>query len=62
MTDNQLKQRCEKFLSTFKTPKSKFCQMIDLSCSAFYQWQRGELVLTQSTEKRISDFLQNFGF
>ena len=60
--DHLLKERCNRFISTFKTPIAQFARMVGLSYSGYYQWYRGDLVLSESTKHRIDSYLNRFGF
>lgn len=60
--DDLPKKRCERFLSSFGTPTTRFCRMVGLSCSAFYRWRRDDLALSDETMNRISAFLCRHGF
>lgn len=62
MMDHLLKERCTRFIMTFKTPIARFASMVGLSYSGFYQWRRGDLELAASTKQRIDDYLSQFGY
>lgn len=59
---NTLKERCSNFLATFRTPTTQFCRMIGISCSAYYQWRRCDIELSDVTKKHISDYLEKYDF
>lgn len=61
MNEN-IKNRCSKFLNELKLPATRLCRLVDLSASSFYKWQRGDLRLSENTLKRIDDCLARFGF
>ncbi len=57
-----LRERCKKFLDTFQIPTTKFCRAIGLSTSAYYQWRRCELELSEETSRRVSNYLASHGY
>jgi len=57
-----LRERCKKYLDTFQTPATKFCRTVGISTSAYYQWMRKDLELSEETSQRISSYLATYGF
>lgn len=57
-----LKERCKDYLNEFETPVRRFCAKLGISYSAYYQWQRDELRLADSTLRRIDAYLRRYGF
>jgi hypothetical protein len=57
-----LEQRVKRFLLEFGVPVTEFCRRIDLSTSCYYEWRRGDLKLSDTTLKRIENYLTKYGF
>ena len=57
-----LKERCANFLNEFDIPKTHFCKKIELSTVSYSKWQKGQLKLSNETEKRIDTYLLKYGF
>lgn len=57
-----LSERCIKFIDTLGVPITKFCQRIQLSRTAFFEWRKGNLKLSDSTLDRIEKYISQFGF
>lgn len=55
-----LKQKIEEHLNKYRTPKTVFCQRIGISASALYRYLKGDLYLSEETENRISNYLEQF--
>lgn len=57
-----LSERCIKFIDTLGVPITKFCQRIQLSRTAFFEWRKGNLKLSDTTLERIEKYISQFGF
>lgn len=57
-----LKERCKKLIAYFDLPVTRFCRKIGISPQAYYRWQKGELNLSENTEKNIDRFLMENNF
>ena len=55
-----LKQKIKEHLDKYGTPKTVFCKRIGISTSALYQYLKGVLYLSEETEQRIYDYLEQF--
>lgn len=55
-----LKNRVLTFLEALGLPKSRFAAKVGISAKALSRWLDGDLNLSQSTLKRINDFLLRF--
>lgn len=58
----QLKDRIDNFLTELQVPVTKFCKRINLSTQSLYDWRKGKLNLSDSTLKRIDEYLAKYGF
>lgn len=58
----QLKERIDNFLTELQVPVTKFCKRINLSTQSLYDWRKGKLNLSDSTLKRIDEYLTKYGF
>lgn len=59
---NNLKDRIDNFLTELQVPVTKFCRRINISTQALYDWRKGKLNLSDSTLKRIDEYLAKYGF
>ena len=57
-----MKARILRFLNELQLPKTRFCRGIDISTQALNAWLRDDLRLSESTLKRIDDYLRRYGF
>lgn len=55
-----LKQKIQEYLDKYGTPKTVFCQRTGISVSALYRYLKGDLYLSEETENRIYDYLEQF--
>lgn len=55
-----LKQKIKEHLDKYGTPKTVFCKRIGISASALYRFLKGDLYLSEETEQRISEYLEQF--
>ena len=55
-----LKEKIKEYLDKYRTPKTVFCQRVGISASALYRYLKGDLYLSEETEQRISDYLEQF--
>lgn len=58
----QLKERLNVFLSELEVPITKISLRIKLSPQSLYDWRKGKLKLSDSTLKRLDDYLSKYGF
>lgn len=58
----KLQVRIDNFLSELQVPVTKFCKKINLSTQSLYDWRKGKLNLSDSTLKRIDNYLTKYGF
>lgn len=61
-TRMKLEERCKKMIEELSIPVTRFCKSIRLSTSSYYDWQNQKLKLSDSTEKRINEYLEKYGF
>lgn len=62
LNQTEIKERTKKFIGELGIPVTSFSKNIGISVSAFNRWQRNDLILAESTVKRISDYLKRFNF
>lgn len=56
------KERCLSFISDLNLPVSRFCKNVEIFPTAYYRWQQDDLRLSENTENRIKNFLEQFGY
>ena len=56
------KERCLSFITALHLPVSRFCRNVDISPTAYYRWQSDDLRLSENTENRIKNYLEQFGY
>ena len=59
---DDLKNRCERFISELGVTVVNFCKHIELSVGGFYAWRNGQLKLSEGTLARIDGYLEQYGF
>lgn len=52
-----LKEQAKKILSECDIPVTKFCRRVGISGTSFYRWQSGDLRLSEATETRIRNYI-----
>lgn len=52
-----LKEQAKKILSECEIPVTKFCRRVGISGTSYYRWQDGDLRLSESTEQRIKNYI-----
>lgn len=57
-----MKTRIQRFLTELGLPKTRFCKGIGISTQALNAWLRDDLRLSDSTLKRIDNYLRKYGF
>lgn len=62
ISQTEIKTRAKSFLAELGIPTTRFCFNVGISPSAFNRWQRNDLILSESTVKRILDYLKRFNF
>ena len=58
----EIKTRAKIFLAELGIPVTSFSKNIGISVSAYNRWLRNDLILSESTVKRISDYLKRYNF
>ena len=53
----ELSERCNAYINYVGVSVAEFCRRVEISPSAFYQWQRRELELSEVTQARIAAYL-----
>lgn len=57
-----LKKRTQDFIDALDLPKSRLAKNVGLTGQSISLWLKGELRLSESTEKRIDEYLKKFNF
>ena len=57
-----LKDRVQRFLMDLGIPITQFGKRVDLSYSALNKWLKGELALSEETERRIDNYIRKFNY
>lgn len=55
-------ERVNNFLAEMGVPMTVFAKKVNLSTRAIYAWRQGDLILSNATLSRISDYLNKYGF
>lgn len=55
-------ERCKSFMSVLGVPTTTFCRKISISKTAFYRWRDGDLKLSDETLRRITNYIEQYGF
>lgn len=55
-----LRQQTRKILDEIGIPVSVFCRKMQISDTAFYRWQNMDLKLSEQTESRIKNYINQF--
>lgn len=58
----ELKERCKQMIKELSIPTTAFCRKVHISTSAYYQWQKNLVVLSDAALKRMDEFLSKYGF
>lgn len=59
---DDLRNRCEQFITELGVTVTHFCKHIQLSSGGFYAWRNGQLKLSDDTLARIDDYLKKYNF
>lgn len=62
LNQTEVKTRAKKFINELGIPITNFTKNISVSVSAYNRWLRDDLILSESTIKRISDYLKRYNF
>lgn len=57
-----LKNRVKNFLAELGVPATKFCKNVNISYFSYQHWIRNMQKFSKETEKRISDYLEQYNF
>lgn len=57
-----LKKRVEDFLTDLGLPKSRLAKKVGITGQSISLWLKGDLNLSDDTEKRIDQFLKKFNY
>lgn len=60
--NDELIERCERFIQSTGAVVTKFCQRCGISTSMYYKWRSGETPLSAEKAAGINQFLESFGF
>ena len=55
-----LQKQTRKVLKDVGIPVSVFCRRLQISDTAFYRWQNYDLKLSEETENRIQEYINQF--
>ncbi len=58
----ELKERCKKLIEAFDLPISRLCRKLEISRTAYYDWQNGKYELKPEKLARIEEFLGKNNF
>jgi len=59
----QLKRRAKRFLDELEVPITKFASKAGFDRSSYYRWLKGEeKVFSETTLKKIDNYLRTYGF
>lgn len=62
MNQEQLKKRAKRFTDELNLPISRFAKNIGFDRSTYYKWLKGEKVFSETTLKKIDNYLKTYGF
>ena len=63
MNQEQLKRRAKRFLDELEVPITKLASKAGFDRSSYYRWLKGEeKVFSETTLKRIDNYLKTYGF
>lgn len=62
MNNGNVRERAKKFIDELGVPATVFAKKVGVSATAYHRWMKNDLKLSESTEKRISDYLLKYGF
>lgn len=62
MNNENVRERTKKFTDELGVPATVFAKKVGISATAYHRWMKNDLKLSESTEKRISDYLLKYGF
>lgn len=62
MNQEQLKKRTKQFTSELNLPISRLAKNIGFDRSTYYKWLKGEKVFSETTLKKIDNYLKTYGF
>ena len=57
MNQEQLKRRTKRFIEELNLPISRFADKVGFDRSAFYKWMKGGNVFSETTLKKIDNYL-----
>lgn len=57
-----LKERCKKFIDELGVQVAKFADNCGIGRSTYYQWQKGDIELSDKSLNKIDDYLKKYGF
>lgn len=58
----KLEERCEQFIKALGIKVTEFCTNVGIGRTTYYIWKNGDLKLSDTTLKRIDEYLQKFGY
>ena len=57
-----LKKRVQDFIDALDLPKSRLAKQVGITGQSISLWLKGDLKLSDDTEKRIDQFLKKFNY
>lgn len=55
-----IKTKCRKVTTEIGIPVTKLCRCVGISSTTYYRWLAGDLVLSEATENRIQNYINQF--
>lgn len=62
MNQEQLQKRVKQFIGELNLPISRLAKNIGFDRSTYYKWLKGEKVFSETTLKKIDNYLKTYGF
>lgn len=62
LSDVRLKLRVDTFLNEMGITVTAFTKNVGISKSSFYKWMSEERNISYAMQRKISDYLENYGF
>lgn len=59
---NNLKKRCQRFLTELEVPLTKFCKKFDICTQTYYRWLKGTQNIKEEKQKEIDEYLKKYNF
>jgi hypothetical protein len=55
-----IKKLTREVLTKIGIPVTRFCRAVGISSATYYRWLAGDLVLSEQTENRIKNYINQF--